>query len=328
MKKHKNKIIAGVIIVAALTAAFLMGGIDSGRRSGDTVQEPGAAFPPAGSGSPGHMDSADPGNGSQPGGVGQQGGGGNPQSSTDPGTSGEPGFPEDNSSPSHPPSGESSQQPPGGAAPPASGGNTPGSTGTQPPGGSGTHPGGSGTQPGGSETQPPGQPSPDPPSSGSQQGGGTQQGGGSQQPGDTERDMTITLIISVATILDNMDKLTDGKAGLIPPDGIIFNDTVVFYEDESVFNVLLREVRKNRIHMEFVNTPIYNSAYIEGIHNIYEFDAGERSGWIYSVNGGFPNYGSSRYTLQDGDVVMWLFTCDRGADIGGEDAAGSYNWGG
>jgi len=140
--------------------------------------------------------------------------------------------------------------------------------------------------------------------------------------------MTVTLIISVATILDNMDRLRDGKAGLIPADGIILHDTVVFYEGESVFNVLLREVRRNRIHMEFSNTPIYNSAYIEGINNIYEFDVGERSGWIYSVNDHFPNYGSSRYTLQDGDVIRWLFTCDRGADIGGEDAAGSYNWGG
>ena len=140
--------------------------------------------------------------------------------------------------------------------------------------------------------------------------------------------MTVTLIISAATILDNMDKLAEGKAGLVPKDGVIFNESVVFYEGESVFNVLLREIRKNRIHMEFVNTPIYNSAYIEGINNIYEFDAGERSGWIYSVNDYFPNYGSSRYILEDGDVIKWLFTCDRGADIGGEDSAGSYNWGG
>ena len=26
-------------------------------------------------------------------------------------------------------------------------------------------------------------------------------------------------------------------------------------------------------------TPIYNSAYIEGIHNLYEFDCGSLSGW-------------------------------------------------
>jgi len=140
--------------------------------------------------------------------------------------------------------------------------------------------------------------------------------------------LTVTLFISVATILDNMDKLAEGKAELIPADGVIFNGTVEFYEGESVFNALSREVRKNKIHMESVNTPIYNSAYIKGINNIYEFDAGERSGWIYSVNGVFPSYGSSNYILHADDVIRWLFTCDRGADInGGAGAADSYNWG-
>jgi len=125
-----------------------------------------------------------------------------------------------------------------------------------------------------------------------------------------------------------MDRLADGKAELIPADGIVFSGTVIFYEGESVFNVLQRETRKNRIHLEFTNTPIYNSAYIEGINNIYEFEVGERSGWMYSVNGVFPNYGSSRYALQDGDAISWLFTCDRGDDIGGGDASGSYGFGG
>jgi len=139
--------------------------------------------------------------------------------------------------------------------------------------------------------------------------------------------MTVTLIVSVATILDNMNKLADGKAELVPPDGVIFDGSVVFYEGESVFNVLQRETKRNRIHMEFVNTPIYNSAYIEGINNIYEFDVGERSGWMYSVNGFFPNYGSSRCILHDGDVIKWLYTCDRGADIGGGNAVDYYGFG-
>lgn len=42
-----------------------------------------------------------------------------------------------------------------------------------------------------------------------------------------------------------------------------------------MFDVLLREMKKNKIHMEFSMTPIYNSNYIEGINNLYEFDAGE-----------------------------------------------------
>ena len=67
--------------------------------------------------------------------------------------------------------------------------------------------------------------------------------------------------------------------------------------------------------MEFVNTPMYNSAYIEGIHNLYEFDCGQLSGWIYKVNGWSPNYGCSRYALKDGDVIEWVYTCNLGIDV-------------
>jgi hypothetical protein len=115
----------------------------------------------------------------------------------------------------------------------------------------------------------------------------------------------------------------EDKLEVLPADGIIYKaQKVTFYEGESVFDVLLREMKKNKIHMEFSMTPIYNSNYIEGINNLYEFDAGELSGWMYKVNGWFPNYGSSRYVLKDGDVVEWVYTCDLGRDVGGYVATG------
>lgn len=133
----------------------------------------------------------------------------------------------------------------------------------------------------------------------------------------TDKSMTCTLSVSCATILDNMKDLDKEKIELVPEDGVIFKATeVTFYEGESVFNVLQREMKKNKIHMEFVNTPLYNSAYIEGINNLYEFDCGELSGWMYKVNGWFPNYGCSRYQLKEGDVIEWVYTCDLGRDVG------------
>ena len=134
---------------------------------------------------------------------------------------------------------------------------------------------------------------------------------------------TVTLSVRCDTLLDNMDRLDKEKHELVPEDGIIFAaTTVTVYEGESVFNVLQREMRRAQIHMEFVNTPIYNSAYIEGINNLYEFDGGELSGWMYKVNGWFPNYGCSRYQLQPGDVIEWVYTCDLGRDVGGFYATG------
>lgn len=129
---------------------------------------------------------------------------------------------------------------------------------------------------------------------------------------------TCTLSISCATILDNISWLDPEKAELVPEDGWILEPTeVTFYEGESVFNVLQRTCKQKKIHMEFANTPMYNSAYIEGIHNLYEFDCGDLSGWMYSVNDWYPNYGCSRYQLRDGDVVQWRYTCDLGFDVGG-----------
>lgn len=132
-------------------------------------------------------------------------------------------------------------------------------------------------------------------------------------------ELTCTISIRCDTLLANINSLNKEKRGLVPENGVIFPETaVIFYEGESVFNVLKREMKKNKIHMEFVNTPVYGSVYIEGIANLYEFDCGELSGWMYKVNGVFPNYGCSKYILKKGDRIEWVYTCDLGADVGGD----------
>ncbi|MCB2310895.1 DUF4430 domain-containing protein [Clostridium tagluense] len=130
---------------------------------------------------------------------------------------------------------------------------------------------------------------------------------------------TCTLSVTCASILNNMSKFNKDKLEVLPKNGMIYKtQTVSFSKGEAVFDVLLREMKKNKIHMEFEMTPIYNSNYIEGINNLYEFDCGELSGWMYKVNGWYPNYGCSRYVLKKGDVIEWVYTCDLGRDIGGD----------
>ena len=133
-------------------------------------------------------------------------------------------------------------------------------------------------------------------------------------------ELTCTISISCATIWDNIAYLDKAKTELVPDDGwLLAPITVSFYEGESVFNVLQRTCKQSGIHMEYRNTPLYNSAYIEGIGNLYELDAGDLSGWMYQVNGVFPNYGCSRYPVQDGDVICWVYTCDGGSvGVGGQ----------
>lgn len=148
-----------------------------------------------------------------------------------------------------------------------------------------------------------------------------------EQNGDvSDNAQTCTLSVRCDTILKNISSLPKEKVSLVPSDGVIFKEqTVTFYEGESVFNLLVREMKKNKIHLEFTNTPIYNSAYIEGINNLYEYDLGELSGWMYKVNGHFPNYGCSLYKLEGGDRVEWVYTCDLGVDVGGYYSAKNGN---
>ena len=147
---------------------------------------------------------------------------------------------------------------------------------------------------------------------------------GCAAPERAEESFSCTISISCETILDHLDACDPEKRELVPDDGWILPPTqVAFSEGESAFDVLRRVCREQNIHMEFSESPAYQTAYIEGIGNLYEFDCGELSGWMYSVNDWFPNFGCSLYQMQDGDVVQWLYTCDLGNDVGGGEAAGS-----
>ena len=140
---------------------------------------------------------------------------------------------------------------------------------------------------------------------------------------DTKKTYTCTLSIECTSIFNHLSDLEPEKLDILPKNGIIFAaQTVTFYEGESVYDVIQRVCWENRIHMEASFTPMYNSAYVEGIGNLYEFDCGSGSGWMYRVDGWYPNYGCSRYQLKQGEVVEWRYTCDLGKDVGGGYAIG------
>lgn len=129
---------------------------------------------------------------------------------------------------------------------------------------------------------------------------------------------SCTIAIRCDTILDHMDDLNPNKAGYVPENGVILAPiTVAVYDGETVFDVLKRVCDAAKIPLEYSWTPLYGSSYVEGIHHLYEFDCGEQSGWMYQVNGWFPNYGCSEYVVEDGDYIDWCFTCEGlGTDVG------------
>lgn len=129
---------------------------------------------------------------------------------------------------------------------------------------------------------------------------------------------TITILCD--TILDNAEKLEAAKAPYVPRDGVILPlTTVEFAAGETAFDVLKRVCDAVQLQIEYSWTPLYDSYYVEGINHLYEFDCGFESGWMYQVNDGFPNYGSSAYEVKAGDKIEWKYTCTGlGTDVGAE----------
>lgn len=108
----------------------------------------------------------------------------------------------------------------------------------------------------------------------------------------------------------SIDKLTIDKGYVIPPT------KVEFVEGESVWDVLKREMDHRGIDYEYEWTEKYGSVYVQSIAGDGEFDHGRWSGWMYNVDGWYPNYGASKYILKDGEVIQWRYTTNLGDDLG------------
>ena len=128
------------------------------------------------------------------------------------------------------------------------------------------------------------------------------------------KNKTVTIAISCKTAINNGLNKKPGFSHL-PSNGIILqNMKVEFNEGDTVFDILVKVTRKKGIHMEYRGSG--SNTYIEGINNLYEFDGGSNSGWMYSVNGVYPNYGVGAYKVKSSDVIKFNYTCDLGADLG------------
>ncbi|NOU83443.1 DUF4430 domain-containing protein [Paenibacillus sp. LMG 31459] len=85
-------------------------------------------------------------------------------------------------------------------------------------------------------------------------------------------------------------------------------------KNETALELLGRITRQHKIQMEYQGSKTF--AYVEGIDNLYEYDHGAESGWMYKVNGEFPSKASGSWVMKPGDTVEWLYTLDLGKDIG------------
>ena len=130
---------------------------------------------------------------------------------------------------------------------------------------------------------------------------------------------TVTLTILNDRAYAERDKINPEIHPYLTADGVVLGKTTYVLRDgDTVFDVLNRATRHERIQMEYqgADLNIYNSIYIQGINYLYEFACGSLSGWMYSVNGEFPTKGVSQYAVKNGDDIIFRYTCNLGKDIG------------
>lgn len=83
-----------------------------------------------------------------------------------------------------------------------------------------------------------------------------------------------------------------------------------FEEGKTVFDILLHVTKERNIPM--IHSGNKRTAYIKGIDNLFEFDKGGLSGWIYLVNGVFPQKSCGAYVLNKNDIIEFKYTTKPG----------------
>lgn len=97
----------------------------------------------------------------------------------------------------------------------------------------------------------------------------------------------------------------------LPPTEIEIKD------GDTVLDALIAVTKKHGIQLDYRGGQ-GSSAYVEGLANVYEFDRGQGSGWMYRVNGIFPDRSAGVVPLESGDRVEWLYTLNLGQDLGAD----------
>ena len=131
------------------------------------------------------------------------------------------------------------------------------------------------------------------------------------ESGSKNKEIRCTIDITCHHLVEQGDKLDGNVKKYVPKNGVILSTVeVTVPQGATVYDVLNQVCRSKDIKVDAEYTKIYETYYIKGIANLYEMQAGDMSGWMYTVNQVTPNVGCSSYTLKDGDVIHWIYTCD------------------
>ncbi len=92
----------------------------------------------------------------------------------------------------------------------------------------------------------------------------------------------------------------------LPADGIMADCEVPYTEGMTAMDALKAAAKLKGI--EFVESH----GYVRGIGGLYEKDCSGSSGWIFNVNGEYPNVSCDKYKLNENDTMTFIYTAEQG----------------
>lgn len=134
---------------------------------------------------------------------------------------------------------------------------------------------------------------------------------------DISGGMAVTFSADCSSALENMDRIDPAvnQPSVIPADGVVITECVISLpEGSSAFDALAAAARQQQVRIDYAGSSW--GTYVRSIGYISEFGFGELSGWMYRVNGEYPQTSAGNFILHEGDVVEFVYTCDLGRDVG------------
>ena len=118
-------------------------------------------------------------------------------------------------------------------------------------------------------------------------------------------EITITISADCSEALLYPEKAQ--RTLLLPEDGyVIAPAEIMLFEGSTAFDALIEAAKELKITVDHTGSAM--GMYVSGIGQLYEFDYGSESGWLYYVNDEKPSLASSGYVLKNGDTVRFSYT--------------------
>lgn len=124
--------------------------------------------------------------------------------------------------------------------------------------------------------------------------------------------ISCTIEIRCDNATARKDTITNpGIRDAIPDDGTILEVTTYSgNEGFTVYDVLAAVTSMHNPIIPIVANS--DKSYVSSINNLSEKNVGPTSGWTYRVNGILPMMAANQYTVEDGDVIKWIYVCQWG----------------